>query len=98
MSISFFEIFALSWAIVLGSFPKISSRVNWCYFKKEYSKVKVNVVEITQIRLHKIKKNAAMASFYCLVSKIWKTIVFYLVIRREKDAWFEWFLKRKKLT
>ena len=56
------------------------------YCKKDYSKGEVNVVEITQIRLQKMKKNVAMASFYCLVSKIWKKIVFYVVIKREKMA------------
>ena len=30
----------------------------------------LNVVEITQIRLQKMKKNVAMTSFYCLGSKI----------------------------
>ena len=38
--------------------------------KEDYSKGDVNVVEITQIRPQKMKKNVAMASFYCLVSKI----------------------------
>ena len=46
--------------------------------------IEVNVVEINQIFLQKIKKNVAMASFYCLVSKIWGKIVFYIVIRRKK--------------
>ena len=31
-----------------------------------------------------MKKNVAMESFYCLVCKIWKKIVFYVVTRREK--------------
>ena len=42
------------------------------FCKKDYSKDEVNVVENTQIRLQKMKKNIAMTSFYCLVSKIWK--------------------------
>ena len=29
----------------------------------------VNVVEITEIRLQKMKNNVVMASFYCLVTK-----------------------------
>ena len=42
------------------------------YCEKDYSKVEAKVLEITQIRLQKMKKNVAMASFYCLVCKIWK--------------------------
>ena len=37
----------------------------------------VNEVEITEIRLQNVKNNVVMASFYCLVTKIWKKIVFY---------------------
>ena len=44
------------------------------YCKKDYGKGEVNEVQITQIRLQKLKKNVASASFYCLVSKIWKKI------------------------
>ena len=44
-----------------------------------------------------MKKIVAMAGFHFLVSKIWKKIVFYVVIRREIKVWFV-FLKRKKLT
>ena len=51
------------------------------YCKKDYSKVEVNAVEITRIKLQKMQKNVAMASFYCLVSKIWKK-VFHVAIRR----------------
>ena len=39
------------------------------YCEKDYSKVEAKVLEITQIRLQKMKKNVAMASFYCLVCK-----------------------------
>ena len=42
------------------------------YCEKDYSKVEAKVLEITQIRLQKMKKNVAMANFYCLVCKIWK--------------------------
>ena len=31
-----------------------------------------------------MKKNVAMSSVYSLHSKIWKKLVFYVVIRREK--------------
>ena len=41
------------------------------YCKKDYSKGEVNVVEITQIRLQKMKENVAFANFYCFVSEIW---------------------------
>ena len=51
------------------------------YCKKDCSKGEVNAVEITEIRLQKMKKNVVMVSFYCLLSKIWKKI--YSVIRRE---------------
>ena len=33
------------------------------YCKRDYSKGEVNVVEIAQIRLQKMKKNVAMARF-----------------------------------
>ena len=35
-----------------------------------------------------MEKNVAMASFYCLVSKIWKKkgILSYAVVRREKTS------------
>ena len=33
-----------------------------------------------------MKKNITMAGFYCLVSKIWKKINFFVAIRREKNA------------
>ena len=45
------------------------------YCKKNYKKDEVNVAKITPIRLPKMKKNVAMASFYCLVGKIWKKYV-----------------------
>ena len=50
------------------------------YFKKDYSKVAVDVFEISQKRLQKIKKNVAITRFCCLVSKIWKTIVFFILL------------------
>ena len=52
------------------------------YCKKDYSKGEVNVVEITQIRLRKMKSNAATTCSYCLVSKVWKKIIFYVVLKR----------------
>ena len=55
-------------------------------------------VKITEIRLQKVKKNVAMASFYCLVGKIRKKIVFYVVIRREKTPGLCCFLKAKNIT
>ena len=65
--------------------------------KKDYSQGEVNVVENTQMRLHKMKKNVAMASFYCLVGKIRKRkTVFYVVIRREKTSGLCCFLRAKR--
>ena len=64
------------------------------YCRKDYSEGKATVVEITQIRPQKMKKNIAMASFYCVISQIWKKIIFYIVRRREKKkTWFVLFLK-----
>ena len=40
------------------------------YFKIDYCKGEVNIVDITQIRLQKMKNNVAMTSFHCLISKI----------------------------
>ena len=45
-----------------------------------------------------MKKNVSMASFYCLVSKIWNKNRFYVAIKKEKNAWFVLFLKCEKLT
>ena len=42
-----------------------------------------------------MKKNIAMISFYCLVSKIWKKIVFYVIIRRGKAPDLCYFLIAK---
>ena len=42
------------------------------YCEKDYSNGEVNAVEISQTRLHKLKKNVAIASCYYLFSKIWK--------------------------
>ena len=87
MSISFIEKFTLSWEIVLGSFLNIFHD-QWVIVtvKKDYSKGQVDVVEITQIKIQKMKKNVAMASFCCSVSKIWKKIVFYVAIRMQKKT------------
>ena len=49
------------------------------YCKNNYSKDKVSVARITQIRPEKMKKNVAMASFCCLVSKIWKKQYYMLL-------------------
>ena len=54
------------------------------YCKKNYSRGEVNVVEITQTRLHKMKRNVAIASSCCLINKIGKKIVLYVIIRRGK--------------
>ena len=64
------------------------------YCKKNCSKGEVNVVEITQIRLQKMKKNVTRASFYCLVS----TTCILCCYKKGKNAGFVLFLKRKKLT
>ena len=40
-------------------------------------------------------KNVAMVSFYCLVSKIWKKIVFYVIVRRKKTPGLCCFLSAK---
>ena len=71
MNVLFNETFALSWEIALGVSSKFLRDLmgnNYC--KKEYSKGEVSVVEITQIRLQKMKKNVAMASFYFIKSSI----------------------------
>ena len=51
------------------------------YCKKDYSKGEVNAIEITQIRLQKMKKHVALTNFYYLASKIWKKRVFYVVVK-----------------
>ena len=66
------------------------------YCKNNYSKDKVSVARITQIRPEKMKKSVAMASFCCLVSKIWKKTVLYVAIKRRKNAWFVLFFMREK--
>ena len=75
-------------------FSSVSSDDN-SYCKKHYSKVEVGIVEITQVRLQKMKMNIAKPSFYCLVCENWGKN--FAVIRKEKSAWFVLFLKRKKL-
>ena len=40
------------------------------YCKNDYSKGEVNAFQITQIRLEKMNKNVALASFHCFVDKI----------------------------
>ena len=80
----------------LGVSPKfLHDSVGNSYRKKDYIKYEVNVVEITWIRLQKTRKNVAMASFYCLVSKIWKTSILYCY-KKEKNAWLVLLLKRKE--
>ena len=61
----------------------MQSFLRYTQTQKYYSKGEVNAVKITQKRLHKMK-NVAMVSFYCLFSKIWKKLVFYVVVTREK--------------
>ena len=46
--------------------------LGYSYRKKDCSKDKVNVAEITQKGSQKMKRKGAMASFNCLVSKVWK--------------------------
>ena len=75
-------------------FSGVSSDDN-SYCKKHYSKAEVGIVEITQVRLQKMKMKIAKPSFYCLVSENWEKN--FAVIRKEKSAWFVLFLKRKKL-
>ena len=58
------------------------------YFKKDYTKGELNAVEITQGRLQKVMRNVAMASFYCLVIKIWKQL-YLCCYKKGKNAWFE---------
>ena len=67
MNLSFTETFALSWELFLGlSLNFLRDSMGNSYRKKDYSKGEVNIVEIIQIRLQKMKKNVAMASF-CFV-------------------------------
>ena len=60
--------------------------------KNDYSKGAVNIVKITQAKLQKMKTNVAMASFYCLVSKIWKKKI-VCCYKKGKNARFVLFLK-----
>ena len=84
--------------LFLGVSSKLlrDSRGNSCC-KKDYGKGEVNVVEIKQITLSKIK-NVTMASSHCLVSKIWRKIVFYVLIRREKTFSLCCLFSEKKLA
>ena len=75
-------------------FSGVSSDDN-SYCKKHYSKAEVGIVEITQVRLQKMKMKIAKPSFYFLVSENWEKN--FAVIRKEKSAWFVLLLKRKKL-
>ena len=62
MSVSFTETFAFSWEIVSWEIVEI-----WVFSRFiHYSKRKLHLVEITQIRLQKMK-NVVMVSFYYLV-------------------------------
>ena len=66
------------------------------YCKKDCSKGEVNVVEITQIRLHKMKKKVAIAKFYCLVNMICEKKSILCCYKKGKNAWFVLFHKCKK--
>ena len=55
------------------------------YCKTDYSRREAHIVKTTQIRLYKMRKNLTMTSFF-LVSKIWKKIIFYVAIRRQKNT------------
>ena len=64
------------------------------YCRKDHSEGKATVVEITQIRLQKMKKNIAMASFYCLICQIWKeNSILYCSKKRKKRPGLYRFLK-----
>ena len=51
------------------------------YCKKDYNKVEVNVAKITKIRLQKLKEHVASC---CLVRKIRKKKIFFVVVRKEQ--------------
>ena len=98
MNVSFIDKFVLFLETVLQSSPNfLGDSTGNSYCKMDYSKGGENVVKITQIRLEKMKKNVAMASFYWLISKIWKKKHFML-LWEGKSAWFVLFLKHKKLS
>ena len=79
---SFFSIFYFlflieAFALYGKLFSRVSSKflldsIGNSYCKEDYSEGEVIAVEIAQTRLPKMKKNLVMASFHCLVSKIWK--------------------------
>ena len=69
MSVLFSFLGKLFWG-VSSKFLRDSMGNSYC--KKDYSKGEVNIVEIARLRLQKLKKIVDMASFYCLVGKIWK--------------------------
>ena len=78
-----------SLSILYSNFRSDSRGNSYC--KKDYSKGEVNIAKITQRRSQKMKKNVAMASFYCLVGawsyntvKFGEKIVFYLFIKRKQ--------------
>ena len=99
MSISFIETFVLSRETILGSFLKfLCCSISNCDRKKNYSKEEVNLVKITHIRLQKIKTNVVMASFHCLLSKIFKKSSILCFHKKGRNTWLVLLLKRKKLT
>lgn len=59
--------------------------------KKDCNRSEVNVVKIIQIGLHEMKTNVVW--FVKFEKK-----VFYVVIKRRKNVWFVYFVKRKKLA
>lgn len=59
--------------------------------KKDCNRSEVNVVKIIQIGLHEMKTNVVW--FVKFEKK-----VFYVVIKRRRNAWFVYLVKRKKLA
>ena len=66
------------------------------FYKKDYTKGEVNVVNIIQIRLQKMKKNVAVTSFYGLVGKIWKKNSILSCFNKGKTPGLCCFLSTKK--
>ena len=66
------------------------------YYKKDYTKGEVNVVNIIQLRLQKMKKNVAVTSFYGLVGKIWKKNSILSCFKKGKTPGLCCFLSTKK--
>lgn len=59
--------------------------------KKDCNRSEVNVVKIIQIGLHEMKTNVVWLVKF-------EKKVFYVVIKARKNAWFVYFVKRKKLA